>query len=198
MDALLRPEIVAAALGFLYVVLVVRQSVWCWPAGLVSAGLYVLVFFQARLYGQTALQCVYVVLMAYGWHAWSRGGASGGRLEVSLAPRRWRAGLALGGAAFAARLGALHAQGTDGAVPFWDAGTTSFSLVAQWMTARKWIESWLVWIPVNAVYVGLYASQGLYWTAALYAAFLVLAVLGLLAWRRSLRAPTTAAAPEAA
>ena len=29
-------------------------------------------------------------------------------------------------------------------LPFWDAGTTAFSLVAQWMTTRKWIETWLV------------------------------------------------------
>jgi len=56
------------------------------------------------------------------------------------------------------------------------------------MQTRKWIENWLVWIVVDAVYVGMYVVKGLYLMAALYAAFLVLAIAGLLAWRRSLAA----------
>ena len=52
------------------------------------------------------------------------------------------------------------------------------------------LRSWLVWIVVDVVYVGMYLSQGLYPTAGLYAVFLVLAVLGLVEWRRSLGAPS--------
>jgi nicotinamide mononucleotide transporter len=62
--------------------------------------------------------------------------------------------------------------------------------VAQFMTTRKWIENWYVWLAVDTIYVGMYASQGLYPTAALYAAFLGLAILGLIEWRRSLQVPS--------
>lgn len=54
------------------------------------------------------------------------------------------------------------------------------------MATRKWLESWLVWIAVDAVYVGMYVSQRLLPTAGLYAAFLVLAVLGYREWRLSM------------
>jgi nicotinamide mononucleotide transporter len=77
---------------------------------------------------------------------------------------------------------------TDAALPFPDAATTAFSLVGQWMATRKWLENWLVWIFVDAVYVAMYVSQRLYPTAGLYAAFLVLATLGYREWRSSMRA----------
>jgi nicotinamide mononucleotide transporter len=56
------------------------------------------------------------------------------------------------------------------------------------MQTRKWLENWVVWIVVDAVYVGMYVVKGLYLTAGLYAVFLALAVAGLVAWRRSLTA----------
>jgi nicotinamide mononucleotide transporter len=160
--------------------------VWCWPAGLASASLYILVFFHVRLYGQVALQGVYIVLMVYGWYEWLHGGEGGGRLRVSHMPLRWQGVLAAVGVALTLAFGLLLEKETDAVLPFWDAGTVSFSLVAQLMTTRKWIESWLVWIGVNVVYVGLYVSQRLYPTSALFGAFLVLAVVGLIQWRRSL------------
>ena len=187
MDAHAVAETLALVFNLAYVGLAIVQSVWCWPAGSVGAGLTLLVFVQARLYGTAALQLVYIALMIYGWYEWRHGGEKGGRLQVSRAPRRWRVGLCVAGAAFAAVLGLFLSHRTDAALPFWDAGTTSFSLVAQFMTTRKWIETWLVWIVVDAVYVGMLVSQELHLMSALYLAYLALAIVGFLGWRRSLR-----------
>jgi nicotinamide mononucleotide transporter len=53
------------------------------------------------------------------------------------------------------------------------------------MATRKWLENWLVWMVVNVTNVGICLSQHLYAMALLYAAFLVLAVLGDKEWRAS-------------
>jgi len=187
-------EWTGAVFGVVGVWLTTREVVWCWPVGLVNVSLSALVFFHFHLYASAALQLVYVALSVYGWYEWLHGGKGDGRLAVSRTPPRWLAGLALGGAVFALALGSFLRYRTDAALPFWDAGTTAFSLVAQWMITRKWLESWLVWIPVDVVYVGMYLSQRLHAFAALYAVFLVLAVLGLLEWRRSM-ASTARQAP---
>jgi nicotinamide mononucleotide transporter len=158
--------------------------------GLFGAFLTFVVFLHARLYAATALQVVYMALMVYGWHEWRHGGEKGRELAVSGTPRRWALVLAAGGVAFAVGLGVFLRYRTDAALPFWDAGTTSFSLVAQFMTTRKWIESWLVWIAVDVVYAGMLISQGLHLMAALYAGYLVLAVLGFAKWRRSMAVAT--------
>ena len=192
MDLYTLAEALAVAFNLAYVVLAIFQSVLCWFAGFVGAALTLVVFLHARLYGATALQVVYMALMVYGWYEWRHGGEQGGELDVSRTPARWRLGLGAAGLAFAVGLGLFLKHGTNAALPFWDAGTTSFSLVAQFMTTRKWIESWLVWIVVDVVYTGMLVSQQLGLMAALYVGYLVLAVLGYLKWRRSLHA-----APEA-
>jgi nicotinamide mononucleotide transporter len=185
-DAQTLAEALAVVFNLAYVVLAIFQSAWCWASGLVGAVVTLLVFLQARLYAGMALQGVYIALMVYGWYEWRHGGEGGRELVVSRTPARWGLRLGLAGATFALALGTFLSLRTDAALPFWDAGTTSFSLVAQFMTTRKWIESWLVWIAVDAVYVGMLVSQELHLMAALYGAYLVLAAWGFTKWRRSL------------
>jgi nicotinamide mononucleotide transporter len=186
MDLLDIAEALAVALNLGYVTLAIFESVLCWVVGLVGALLSLVVFFHARLYPSTALQVVYMGLMVYGWFEWRHGGEKGRELAVSRAPRRWLAGLGAAGIAFAVGLGLFLKYQTDAALPLWDSGVTSFSLVAQFMTTRKWIESWLVWIGVDVVYTGMLVSQQLNLMAGLYLGYLVLAVLGYWKWRRSL------------
>jgi nicotinamide mononucleotide transporter len=77
----------------------------------------------------------------------------------------------------------------NGAAPFWDALTTGLSLAAQYLLCRKRIENWYFWIVADAIYVPLYVSRDLPLTAVLYAIFLMLCVLGLVSWQRSIREP---------
>ena len=97
----------------------------------------------------------------------------------------------IGGALALLALGTVMARHTDAALPYWDAGTTCFSLVAQTLLARKYLENWLVWIGVDVVSIGVYAAKGLYVTTGLYAVFLGMAVWGFLAWRRAYSVQTS-------
>ena len=179
-------EAVAVAFGILSVWLLARQRAWGWPIGLVNVVLFIAVFREARLYAAMGLQVVYVALLLYGWYAWLRGGADHEALAVRRTPGRAVAPMALAGVAGAVTLGAFLYRQTDASLPFLDATLTSFSLVAQGMQTRKWIENWLVWLVVDVAYVGMYLSKQLFLTAGLYAVFLGLAVMGWIEWRRSL------------
>jgi nicotinamide mononucleotide transporter len=181
-------EVVGALTGVVAVWLTTRQKIWCWPVGIVSVLLYVLVFYQARLYATMGLQVVYVGLAVYGWYAWTKGGRADGPLRVSRASRLTLAAAFGVGLALTLGLGSWLGRQTDEALPFTDAAVTSFSLVAQWMQTRKLIENWWLWLAVDAVYVGMNLSQGLMPTAGLYAIYMALAVAGLREWRRSMEA----------
>lgn len=165
--------------------LTVRRNPWCWPLGMVNVALYAVVFARAKLYSDTFLQVVYFVMSAYGWWAWLRG-AHGHELPVARAPRRVLLGLLAAATASTVVVGGLLHRGTDASLPWLDAGTTSFSLAAQVLMTRKWIENWALWIAVDVVYVYMYVVKDLHATAVLYAAFLGLAVAGLVEWRRNL------------
>jgi nicotinamide mononucleotide transporter len=167
-------------------VFAIRQSAWCWPSGIVSAASYVVVFQQARLPGQSALQALLGAICVYGWWSWRQRGDAASALAVSRARPTLLAAVAAATAAAAVAVGLLLRHSTESVAPFWDGGLVAASLAAQWMAARKWLENWLVWIGVNVVSVGLYLSQGLLPTTGLYILYLVMAVAGYRAWKRSL------------
>ncbi len=175
-----------AGTGFLSVFLIARQSVWGWPTGIVCVSAYAWVFGQTRLYANMALQFVYLALQIYGWTHWWRGGKSGpDTLPVTRLSLRAAAGWALAGCAASLVLGAVMSARTNDANPWTDATLTAFSLVAQWLQARKVFECWIVWILVDIGYLGLFTVRGLHLTVLLYALFIVLCLYALKEWRRS-------------
>ena len=185
-------ELVAVCCGLACVWLTIRRNVWCWPVGLAQVCLYVVIFYRVKLYSDLILQFAYVVLQIYGWRQWTRTGAAGA--EESAVPVRRLPGRALAGwvAAIAAGTllwGAGMARWTDAALPYGDAFTTVASLAAQWLLARRAVESWLLWLAVDVVGVGIYFEKELYLTAGLYAVFFGMATAGYLAWRRAAAEP---------
>ena len=179
-------EAAAAGFGILAVWLTTRENVWCWPTGLINVGLYIIVFYQARLYADMGLQLVYVVLCIYGWYHWLHGGKDHGKLQVSRVTARSLGVSFLVAVVFFLILGFVLARTTNADLPYLDSALASFSLVAQYFQTRKWIENWIVWIAVDIVYVGMYIYKQLYLTAGLYAVFLVLAVVGYSKWRQTI------------
>ena len=134
------------------------------------------------------LQFVYLALSIYGWYEWLHGGANRTELHVSRAtPRAWIV-CAVSGVAAWLVIGRIVSTLPGVSLPYLDAGLTSLSLVAQWMMTRKILENWILWIIADVVYVPMYLYKQLVPTAALYTVFLVLAAIGLVRWRRSLRA----------
>lgn len=178
-------EIGAAAFGVVSVWLSTRENIWSWPTAIVNVGLYTVVFFQSRLYADMGLQVVYLALSIYGWYEWLYGGEHRSELQVSRAsPRLLLTLLVLNLVIWVVLASALHRY-TDAVFPWLDSLLTTTSLMAQWMMTRKILENWLVWIVVDIAYVPMFIARGLYPTAALYAIFLVLAVMGYRDWRRS-------------
>lgn len=55
-----------------------------------------------------------------------------------------------------------------------------------WLMANKKIEHWALWIAGNIVSVPLYFVKGLGFTGIQYLLFLILAILGYKAWKKSL------------
>jgi nicotinamide mononucleotide transporter len=179
-------EGVAVVSGLLCVWLVTRQSIWCWPVGLIQVSLYVWIFYEAKLYSDVLLHVVFIVLQVYGWQHWVRNGRSDKPLPVIRLNRSGAIFSIAVGTAGTAVLGLCMRHFTDASLPFWDAGIAAFSLVAQCLLARKYLENWFVWIGVDVVAIGVYTSKQLYLTAGLYAVFLALCFVGLVEWRRTL------------
>jgi len=187
-------EWVAAALGLVNVALVVRRSVWNYPFGLAMVSLYLFVFFEAKLYSDALLQIFFFVVQIYGWRNWVEAKrAAAGDIPVLVLTIRARLGWIAGIAVASTIWGLGMARYTDAAAPLVDAAVAGMSIAAQILMARRRIENWVLWILVDALAIGLYASRGLYATSGLYAIFLLLSIAGLIGWSRALRAQARAA-----
>ena len=174
-------EVVAVVASALAVWLTTRRSLWNYPFSFASVALYAHIFYEVRLYADMALQLVFAVTLAYGLCEWRSFREGDGRVLVSRVSRREILCAGILGCAGAALIGWFMATRTDASLPWLDAALTSASLVGSWWAARRRLENWWVWIAVDVVYVGVYLYKGLALTGALYAAFVLLAVIG---WRR--------------
>ena len=178
-------ETVSFITGAVCVWLTVKEKVWNFPISLINAVSYCIVFYEARLFADAGLQVVYFALSLLGWYMWLRGGTHKSALRISVASRHELVVIAVFVALGTLGLWkTLHLYG--GSASFLDALTTSLSLGAQWLLNRKKIQSWILWILVDIIYVPLYVYKNLYLTALLYAVFLVMAYAGLQHWRKSL------------
>lgn len=156
-----------------------------WPLAIASSLLYGLLFLDSRLYGEAALQLVFVAVALWGWWQWLRGTTGDGApLHVRRMTPRARALVAALTLAAWPLLGWLLDRHTDSDVPYLDALPTVGSLAGQLLLGRKLIENWAVWVGVNVVSVALFAAKGLWLTVLLYALFALLSVVGWRAWCR--------------
>lgn len=190
-------EIVATVFGFLCVVLTIRRNVWCWPTGLVQVLLFIIIFYHAKLYSDLILHVIYVGMQFYGWYCWTAGRDPARQESIvisSLTPRQL-AMWSLITAVATALWGYTMSRWTDASLPYADAFTTVASLVAQYLLARKFLENWLFWIVVDVVAISVYYYKVLIPTSILYAAFLVLAVIGYVTWRVQVRAQQCSGVP---
>ncbi len=185
-----RAEWLGALLGLAMVVCNARVNPWGWPLAMASALLYAVVFVESRLYGQAALQGVFIGMSAWGLWQWLRPASSSAlALHPRPAPLRvrqwaWLATLVLWGL-----IGSLLAQTTDNPAPYADALPTAGSLVATWLLARQYRENWLAWLLVNLTALVLFVQQDLWPTVALYAVYAMMSAWGWWMWRRRMAVP---------
>ena len=178
-------EIIAAILAVAYLVLAIRQRLECWAAAFVSSCLYVWVLFRARLYMESALNAFYAAMAVYGFWQWQQGGGG-----AALAVRRWPVSRHLAGFLGVICLSLISwyvlRRFTPAAWPFVDSMVTWSSVFATYLVAVKVYENWHWWLVIDSVSLCLYFNRHLYLTMLLFALYLVLIVIGMRQWRRTL------------
>ena len=181
-------EIIGTILGVIGVGLMIRQNVWGWPVGLVQVTVSAWVFYDTKLYSDALLQAFFFAIQAYGWWHWLHG-STAARSELPVTRLRTRAvvGWCAAGVVATAGWGEFMRRTTDAALPHWDAFILVFSVIAQWLQARKRLENWAGWMIVNVVAVGVYWAKDLRLFAGLYLIFFGMAVAGHVAWVRTMK-----------
>ncbi len=187
-------EIIGTIVGFIYIWLEYRASIYLWIASIVMPAIYLYVYYNAGLYADFGINIYYLVIALYGWLAWRYGFTITGRrdnnkeeLRITRTPKRVWVKLLLTFIAAQATISYILIFHTDSNVPLCDSFTTALSIVGMWMLARKYLEQWWVWLVVDAVSAGLYIYKELYFTAILYAIYAIISIFGYINWRKTMQ-----------
>ncbi len=182
MDAL---EWVAVALGIANVGLLIRRSIWNYPFGIAMVSIYSIIFFDAKLYSEAALQIFFLIIQIYGWTRWHAVQRDEGAIDVRWSSPVMLAICALGTAFLAVAIGSAMDRFTDAAAPYPDAFIAAASVSAQILMVMRRVENWVYWIVIDIGAIWLFYTRDLTATSGLYAVFLIMASIGLWQWTKS-------------
>lgn len=180
-------EIAAFILNVMGVWLTSKQYRICWLVNIVAVILYMILFYQVHLFADAALQAVFVIMQIYGWYSWSKASVDRPLRAGYMQKPSMLKSIAMGavGGVF---LGLLFSVYTQASLPWLDSMLASFSLVASYWAAKKYIESWAMWCILDAIYVLMYVYKSLNLTAFLYFLFILLAMNGWRMWKQQWKA----------
>ncbi len=181
-------ELIAVALGIANVGLLIGRSIWNYPFGIVMVSIYGVVFYDAKLYSEAALQVFFLGIQIYGWTRWRAAQAEAGSIEVRWSTPGVAAIWALGTAALAFAIGSAMDRYTDAAAPYPDAFIAAASIAAQCLLVQRRVENWIYWIVIDILAIWLFYTRELTATSGLYAVFFVMASVGLWQWIKAERA----------
>lgn len=172
--------------------LISQRRILTWPIGIISVVLYMALFYQIHLYSDALEQVYYLAASAYGWWYWVRSPQTSGTiLAVRFSPFRWIGVGVVVSSLLSLLLGALISRihlivpawfPEPASFPYLDAWTTVMSFTAMGLMARQRIESWLYWILVDAIGIGLYYVKDVKFVSLLYVMLLGLAIRGFITW----------------
>ena len=190
-------EILAVVLGLAYLILAIKQNIWCWPCAFVSTVIYTQLFWHVSLLMDAMLNVYYILMAVYGFWVW-RSRSSACQIDEKTESNdmikpiiRWSKKthvLVIGGVVIlSVASGLLLDRFTQAAWPFLDSFTTWGSVVTTYMVAKKVLENWIYWLVIDAIAMMLYIDRGLYFTALLFAVYLVMVIIGFNQWLKEYR-----------
>jgi nicotinamide mononucleotide transporter len=170
-------------------------NVWSWPIGIVNVVLSFFVFYQVQLYPDMFLQIFFLVTNAIGWWRWlhPKAGEEDRKNQLRISYLNTNGKLLLIGVGISGTLviGKFAQQlhniapvffNKPSAFPFADSFIMVMSIVTTFYMIQKKIESWIVWILVDAVATYLYFQRDLLLYSILYFVFCFIAAYGLYHW----------------
>ena len=185
-------EILGTIVGIIYLWLEYKANIYLWLVSIIMPAIYLYIFYVAGLYADFAINIYYLLIAIYGWMAWKYGFKlfsakreknGDEKLRISHVPKKLWIRLVVVYVLLQLSITWVLITYTNSDVPWLDSFTTSVSILAMWLLARKYLEQWLVWIVVDVVSAGLYLYKDLYYTSALYAVYAIIAIFGYYKWK---------------
>ena len=179
-------EILAVFLSVSYILLAIKQNLWSWVAAFFSTLIYSILFFDASLLMDSALNIFYLVMAVYGWYSWKYGNIKAQNEQLKITTYGITNNFKIIGILILISivLGYIMANYTSADFAYLDTFTTVFAVFATYMLAKKVLENWIYWVVIDTASIYIYIQKGFYLTAVLFAIYTVLACVAYIQWKK--------------
>ncbi len=185
--------IISAVTGVLYTLLAGKGKLSAYGFGLVNCVLYSVISFDEKLYGETILNGLYYVPMMFvGYFAWRKNMNENThqvkKRRMSFPQRIW---LVLNIALLTAGFGfVLRVMGD--VMPFVDGFTTVSSVVAMFVSVKRYSEQWWIWLGVNSFSIYMWwcrfaSGSDDFATLLMWCVYLINGIIMLISWEKELQ-----------
>lgn len=179
-------EMLAVFLSVSYLLLAIKQNLWCWVAAFFSTLIYSILFFDASLLMDSALNIFYLVMAIYGWYSWKYGNVKAQNEELNITTYGIEKNIKIVVILtfISIILGYIMANYTSADFAYLDTFTTVFAVFTTYMLTKKVIENWIYWVIIDFISIYIYIHKGFYLTAVLFAIYTILACVAYIKWKK--------------
>jgi nicotinamide mononucleotide transporter len=179
-------EMLAVFLSVSYLLLAIKQNLWCWFAAFFSTLIYSILFFDASLLMDSALNIFYLVMAIYGWYSWKYGNikAQDEELKITTYGIKKNIKIIVILTFISIILGYIMANYTSADFAYLDTFTTVFAVFSTYMLTKKVLENWIYWVVIDSVSIYIYIHKAFYITAVLFVIYTILAYLAYIKWKK--------------
>ncbi|VAW39532.1 Predicted thiamin transporter PnuT [hydrothermal vent metagenome] len=175
-------EIVAVTAAVLYLILVIRENIWCWLFAFISTAIYIYLFYSVVLFSESLLNVYYLVMAVYGWWQWQK------KTEAKqIKIHRWQLSahikILLTLLVLVPIVGYIMNK-LGASFPYLDAFVAMLAVVATYMLTQKVFENWYYWLVVDTLSIYLFWHKQMYLTALLFMLYIILIFIGIKSWKR--------------
>ena len=185
-------EWLAVALAVAYLLLAIKENIWCWVAAFFSTAIYTVLFFDVNLFMESLLNIYYLLMAVYGFYLWRFTGRKGDDKPISRWSFKTHLWWIVGLSVIVTVSGYLLDKYTTQDFAYIDSFTTWFAVFTTYLLAQKVLENWLYWVVIDFISMFLYWEKGLLITAILFAVYTLMAIVGWLGWKKHYEQQTTA------
>jgi len=176
------PEVVAVLSAILYLILVVKENIWCWFFAFISTAIFIYLFYSVSLLSESILNIYYLIMAVYGWWRWRKKDR-----HKSQKVHTWHLNshikIITASVVLTPIIGFLMTK-LGASFPYLDAFVSILAVIATVMVAYKVFENWYYWLLVDTLSIYLFWQKQMYLTALLYLVYIILILIGIKAWQK--------------
>ena len=181
-------EFMGVVFSIIYVCFSIKQNILCWPALIIAAILNGHAFYLIELPLQSVMQLFFISVGISGWKNWNK------KDKNKFLVKAWGnkkftfwiiCGL-IGTFILYQILSQLEGTSFESKDPLFDSLIFIFNIIPMYMTSKKIIQSWLVFIVIDLISGFFYLHTGDYFYCFLFFFYIPFATYGYLNWKREM------------